>query len=168
LTFQDERSSEQAECRTLEHERQLHDPTSEAHHAADAHPAAETMVGATDEQSICARALAKQIIKDCEITRIIETGTFFGTTTEFFATFGLPVVTVELNPAHAAQSRERLKTLKNVRLLEMDSISACRNWSMIAAIVLYRLCFISMHTGKSIFLCAPRPNLQFQIFHKQF
>jgi hypothetical protein len=69
-------------------------------------------------------ALAKQIIKDCEIARIIETGTFFGTTTEFFAAFGLPVVTVELNPAHAAQSRERLKTLKNVRLLEMDSISA--------------------------------------------
>jgi hypothetical protein len=113
-------------------------------------------------------ALARQIIKDCKIARIIETGTFFGTTTEFFAAFGLPVVTVELNPAHAAQSRERLKTLKNVRLLEMDSISACRNWSMIAAIVLYRLCFISMHTGKSIFLCAPRPNLQFQIFHKQF
>jgi hypothetical protein len=71
-------------------------------------------------------ALAKQIIKDCEIARIVETGTFFGTTTEFFATFGLPVVTVELNPAHAAQSRERLKALKNVRLLEMDSISALR------------------------------------------
>jgi predicted O-methyltransferase YrrM len=71
-------------------------------------------------------ALTKQIIKDCKIARIIETGTFFGTTTEFFAAFGLPVVTVELNPAHAAQSRERLKTLKNVRLLEMDSISALR------------------------------------------
>ena len=26
-------------------------------------------------------ALAKQIIKDCKIARIIETGTFFGTTT---------------------------------------------------------------------------------------
>jgi predicted O-methyltransferase YrrM len=71
-------------------------------------------------------ALAKQIIKDCRIARIIETGTFYGTTTEFFAAFGLPVVTVELNPAHAAKSRERLKSLKNVRLLEMDSISALR------------------------------------------
>jgi hypothetical protein len=71
-------------------------------------------------------ALTRQIIKDCKIARIIETGTLFGTTTEFFAAFGLPVVTVEINPAYAAQSRERLKPLKNVQLREMDSISAMR------------------------------------------
>jgi tetratricopeptide (TPR) repeat protein len=68
--------------------------------------------------------LAKQIIEHCKIARIIETGTFFGTTTEFFAAFGLPVVTVEINRDLAARSRERLKTLKNVELRGTDSISA--------------------------------------------
>jgi protein-L-isoaspartate O-methyltransferase len=68
--------------------------------------------------------LATEIIEHCKIARIIETGTFFGTTTEFFAAFGLPVVTVEINPALAARSRERLKTLKNVELRGMDSVSA--------------------------------------------
>jgi hypothetical protein len=70
----------------------------------------------------CARA--KQIIEHCKIARIIETGTFFGTTTEFFAAFGLPVVTVEINPGLAARSRERLTTFKNVELRGTDSISA--------------------------------------------
>ena len=41
--------------------------------------------------------LVRQIIARCGIARIVETGTFLGTTTEFFAQYNVPVTTAELN-----------------------------------------------------------------------
>jgi cephalosporin hydroxylase len=48
-----------------------------------------------------------QLIKDNRFDLILETGTYHGETTEFFASFGLPVITTEVNPEHTkiAQSR---------------------------------------------------------------
>ena len=71
--------------------------------------------------------LARQIIARCAIARIVETGTFLGTTTEFFAQFGLPVVTVEVNPEFAKHCSERLRDRKNVDLRVADSPEVLRD-----------------------------------------
>ncbi len=65
--------------------------------------------------------LARQIIARCGIARIVETGTFLGTTTEFFAQYNIPVTTVEIHPEFANRSRERLKKWPNVNLRNTDS-----------------------------------------------
>jgi hypothetical protein len=56
----------------------------------------------------------------------VETGTYQGSTTAFFATFGLPVITAEINPKFAAFSRERLNAWKNVELYESDSVQVLK------------------------------------------
>jgi hypothetical protein len=71
-------------------------------------------------------ALTKGIIERCKIVRVVETGTYLGTTTEFFASFGLHVITVEINPILATRSRERLKIWKNIELYESDSIQVLK------------------------------------------
>jgi hypothetical protein len=71
-------------------------------------------------------ALTKEIIERCKILRVVETGTYLGATTEFFASFGLHVTTAEINPEYAASSRERLKAWKNVELCQSDSIQVLR------------------------------------------
>jgi hypothetical protein len=62
----------------------------------------------------------RRIIFALGIKRIIETGTFRGTTTEWFSQFGLPVETVELNQRYFAFSKVRLSGRNNVRL-HLDS-----------------------------------------------
>ena len=67
--------------------------------------------------------LVRDIIFECEIKRIIETGTMYGSTTAFFASFGLPVVTAEINAALIAKARERLEGHPNIDLLCIDSVT---------------------------------------------
>jgi hypothetical protein len=66
--------------------------------------------------------LTKEIIKSCHIERIIETGTFRGTTTEWFAQFGLPVLSCEINRRHARFSSLRLQSITNVTMVQCSSI----------------------------------------------
>lgn len=66
--------------------------------------------------------LVRRLFADCRIARVVETGTFLGTTTEFFAQFGLPVVTAEHNPDVAARASERLRKFGNVDLRICDSV----------------------------------------------
>jgi hypothetical protein len=68
--------------------------------------------------------LAQQLITQCRIARIVETGTFVGTTTEFFAQFGMPVITIENNPEYLALARRRLEGLQNVDMRADDSVRA--------------------------------------------
>ena len=68
-------------------------------------------------------ALARQIISGCAIKRVIETGTFVGTTTEFFAQFGIPVISAESNAEYAKHARARLTNWKNVDLRIGDSVA---------------------------------------------
>jgi predicted O-methyltransferase YrrM len=68
--------------------------------------------------------LAEQILSSCKISRIVETGTYRGTTTVWFAKFGLPVMTVEVNPQFAEFSRLRLKKFSNVEVRHEHSIAA--------------------------------------------
>jgi hypothetical protein len=71
-------------------------------------------------------ALTKEIIERCKIVRAVETGTYLGTTTEFFASLGLHVITAEINPKLATRSRERLKAWKNIELYESDSVEVLK------------------------------------------
>lgn len=52
---------------------------------------------------------------------IVETGTYLGATTEFMATFGLPVFTIESNPRNFGFARARLWRRGNVTLVRGDS-----------------------------------------------
>jgi hypothetical protein len=72
-------------------------------------------------------ALARQIISSCAIERVIETGTFIGTTTEFFARFGIPVITAESNAEYAKHARARLSNWKNVDLRVGDSVAVLQD-----------------------------------------
>ena len=67
------------------------------------------------------RAAAESVIKTCGTEQIVETGTYRGTTTEWFASFGLPVYSVEANPRFAEFCRLRLADKPHVHLAEMDS-----------------------------------------------
>jgi predicted O-methyltransferase YrrM len=66
--------------------------------------------------------LTRQLITQCKIARIVETGTFFGVTTEFFAQYGVPVTTVENNLNYARHAQERLAGWSNVDLRVEDSV----------------------------------------------
>jgi SEC-C motif len=72
-------------------------------------------------------ALARQIIFGCGIERVIETGTFIGMTTEFFARFSIPVITAECNAEYARHARTRLTNWKNVDLRLGDSVAILRD-----------------------------------------
>jgi hypothetical protein len=65
----------------------------------------------------------RQIIYASGITRIVETGTFRGTTTEWFAQFGLPVETVEADERFFSFSKARLSKFRNVELYLDSSVS---------------------------------------------
>ena len=65
----------------------------------------------------------RQIIYAAEITQIIETGTFRGTTTEWFAQFGLPVESVETDERFFSFSKARLSKFRNVKLYLDSSVS---------------------------------------------
>jgi tetratricopeptide (TPR) repeat protein len=70
--------------------------------------------------------IVSALIRQCRIGRIVETGTFLGTTTEFFAGFGIPVVTAEADAGYASRARRRLRGLRNVDLRARDSLQVLR------------------------------------------
>jgi hypothetical protein len=65
----------------------------------------------------------RQIIFSLKIRRIFETGTFRGTTTEWFSQFGIPVETVEINYRYFAFSKVRLANRGNVRVFQSNSVA---------------------------------------------
>ncbi len=73
--------------------------------------------------------IVRSIIEKYNIEQIIETGTFRGTTTEWFSQFGLPVFSVELHPRFFAYSRRRLIGRQNVQIDRGDSVAALERWS---------------------------------------
>lgn len=66
--------------------------------------------------------IARELLEHCGVTRIIETGTFRGTTTEWFASFGIPVLSAELSPRFAEFSRIRLRKTPFVRIVTANSV----------------------------------------------
>ena len=63
----------------------------------------------------------RDILAGLPIQAIIETGTFRGSSTELFASTGLPVYSVEARPRTAAYARARLRKHSTVHLYEGDS-----------------------------------------------
>ncbi len=68
----------------------------------------------------------REIIRRCRITRIVETGTFNATTTRWFAQFGLPVVTSEIDLRLAKRNKSRLCLYRNVDARGADSITVLK------------------------------------------
>lgn len=68
------------------------------------------------------RRIVREIVGDCGIKKIVETGTQRGTTTEWLAQFGLPVLTCEIDPRYAAFSKERLTSRTNVTVYNGNSV----------------------------------------------
>jgi len=64
----------------------------------------------------------RQIIHALAIERIVETGTFRGTTAEWFAQFGLPFETVELAERYWTFSRARLAKFTNAKIYLQSSV----------------------------------------------
>ena len=68
----------------------------------------------------------RQIIYALEIKRIVETGTYRGTTTEWFGQFGIPVETVECDERFYVFSKKRLSAFKNIEVNLGSSVSYLR------------------------------------------
>jgi hypothetical protein len=64
----------------------------------------------------------RQIIVNLEIERIVETGTYRGTTTEWFSQFGIPVETVEISYRYFAFSKVRMASRPNVTVFRGSSV----------------------------------------------
>lgn len=85
--------------------------------------------------------IARAIIEKYQIEQIIETGTYRGTTTEWFAQFNVPVLSVETHEQFAAFSRRRLRHLPNVRIECCDSTTAVKAWAADSGITSKRTLF---------------------------
>lgn len=62
-----------------------------------------------------------RVVRELDVTAIVETGTFLGTSTVFMAGFGLPVFSCEHYPRFFQYSFQRLGHLPNVTLAYSDS-----------------------------------------------
>jgi hypothetical protein len=69
-------------------------------------------------------AIVRALIHSVRPVRIIETGTYRGTTTEWFAGFGIPVLTIETDarPFHFAS--RRLRHFPHVRVVHGSSVAS--------------------------------------------
>lgn len=67
------------------------------------------------------KALFHSLLETFRPWAIVETGAYRGSTTEFFATTGLPVFSVELDFHAYAFSRVRLREARNAKVLNGDS-----------------------------------------------
>ena len=85
--------------------------------------------------------IVRSIIEKCEIEQVIETGTYRGTTTEWFSQFGVPVLSAEINPRYASFAQRRMASRPNVHIECMDSLLALKNWSKVPEVVSRRTLF---------------------------
>ncbi len=68
-------------------------------------------------------AIVEAIIAGGDFGGAIETGTYRGNTTKFLADRFPHVVSIEINPRYAAFARLRLRTRKNLKIVEGDSVA---------------------------------------------
>jgi hypothetical protein len=75
----------------------------------------------------CRQRIFSDLMTRVAFKAIVETGTFRGTTTEFLATFGLPVYTVEVNARFYGYSALRLfRQRHNIHRYQGDSLTFLR------------------------------------------
>jgi hypothetical protein len=85
--------------------------------------------------------MVRSIIESCEIEQIIETGTYRGTTTEWFSQFGIPVFSAELQSRFASFAQNRMAARSNVHVENIDSVAALERWSQASDVVSKRTLF---------------------------
>jgi hypothetical protein len=85
--------------------------------------------------------ITRSIIERYGIEQIIETGTFRGTTTEWFSQFGIPVLSAEVKIRFASFAQRRLAHRHNVQIECSDSTAALKRWSKASEIVSRRTLF---------------------------
>ena len=85
--------------------------------------------------------LVRSILETCQIEQVIETGTYHGTTTEWFSQFGFPVFSAEFHPRWASFSKYRMANRSNVHIENSDSVHALERWSRDPDIVSRRTLF---------------------------
>jgi hypothetical protein len=73
------------------------------------------------------RSLVTEVLQNMKPSCIIETGTFVGETTGFFAKFGIPVISSEISAPLFYAAKQRLAKFKNVKLMLCDSRVLFRN-----------------------------------------
>jgi hypothetical protein len=71
--------------------------------------------------------IAREIIENCKIETIVETGTFRGTTTAWFSQFSIRVLTAEISPRYASFAASRLSAFKLTKSFHSDSLTFLRN-----------------------------------------
>ncbi len=69
------------------------------------------------------REVFEEVVRLCEIGAVVETGTFRGNTSEYFASLSLPVFTVEVSPRYFTFAQHRLRRCPNVEVFHGDSRS---------------------------------------------
>src|SRR5439155_1380246 len=68
--------------------------------------------------------IVRTLIHSVRPVGIIETGTYRGTTTEWFAGFGIPVLTIETDERAFRFARRRLAQFPNVRVVHGASVAS--------------------------------------------
>lgn len=89
------------------------------------------------------QALFSAIIANVQPQAIVETGTYFGTTTEFMALTKLPIFTIETDRRYFGYARARFWRLRNITLMHDDSRTALRR--------LFAGCLHGLHGGTLFF-----------------
>lgn len=85
------------------------------------HREVKTGFGGPLNGSATRAAVFQELLRRRAITAIVETGTFRGLTTEYFADTGVPVHTSESNPRFWAYARAKLRLRPNVQVFLGDS-----------------------------------------------
>lgn len=92
------------------------------------------------------QALMKELLDRIDFCAVIETGTFRGVTTEWFAqVFAGPVFTVEINERYALYAQHRLRPFQNVKLIQGDSRLVLRRLLTTELVEPPTLCYLDAH-----------------------
>ncbi len=106
------------------------------------------------------KAIMSAIVDRCGIEQFVETGTFRGATTAWFAGYGLPVHTVELNHRFAILARLRFGDNPLVRTAESDSATFMEEIAADPAITARTtLFYLDAHWGEMLPLAAELTTL---------
>lgn len=106
----------------------------------------------------------RSMVETLGIRQIVETGTYRGTTTEWLASFGVPVITIEMSRRFHAFAAMRLKRFGNVTLVRGESSSFFeRRLPALLDTALPTLFYLDAHWGDYLPL-AKELNLAFARF----
>ncbi|MDP3495153.1 MAG: hypothetical protein Q8R82_18745 [Hyphomonadaceae bacterium] len=87
----------------------------------------------------------RSLIQNSGVERVVETGAYQGTTTEWFAGFELPVVTCEIDRAAYAFARKRLENYSNVEIIHANSVDVLKQLSQRDTIHAKTLFYLDAH-----------------------